>query len=105
MIKIHNTLSNKKENFKPHSDNCVLMYVCGITPYDEVHLGHARVYVVFDIIKRHLLRRGYKVKHVQNFTDVDDKIIKKAIEKNIKPSELANIYIDDYFIQMDKLNI
>jgi cysteinyl-tRNA synthetase len=63
------------------------------------------VYVIFDIVKRHLLRRGYQVKHVQNFTDVDDKIIKRSQEKNIKPSELAQIYIDDYFAQTDKLNI
>jgi cysteinyl-tRNA synthetase len=105
MIKVHNTLSNKKEEFKPQKENFVSMYVCGVTPYDEVHLGHARAYVAFDIIKRHLLKRGYKVCHVQNFTDVDDKIIKRSQEKNMKPSELAQIYIDDYFAQTDKLNI
>lgn len=105
MIKVHNTLSNKKEEFKPQKENFVSMYVCGVTPYDEVHLGHARAYVVFDIIKRHLLKRGYKVKHVQNFTDVDDKIIKRSLERNIKPNELAQTYIDDYFAQTDKLNI
>ncbi|MDR3092344.1 MAG: cysteine--tRNA ligase [Endomicrobium sp.] len=104
-IKIHSTLSNKKEEFHPQNEKFVSMYVCGITPYDEVHLGHARVYVVFDIVKRHLLRRGYRVKHVQNFTDVDDKIIKRSREKNMKPSQLAQIYIDDYFVQTDKLNI
>jgi cysteinyl-tRNA synthetase len=104
-IKIRNTLSNKKEEFYPQRGNFVSMYVCGITPYDEVHLGHARVYVVFDIVKRHLLRRGYIVKHVQNFTDVDDKIIKKSQEKKMKPSELAQIYIEDYFVQTGKLNI
>jgi cysteinyl-tRNA synthetase len=105
MIKVHNTLSNKKEEFKPQKDNFVSMYVCGVTPYDEVHLGHARAYVAFDIIKRHLLKRGYKIKHIQNFTDVDDKIIKRALERNIKPTELAQLYIDDYFTQTDKLNI
>jgi cysteinyl-tRNA synthetase len=105
MIKVHNTLSNKKEDFMPQKDNFVSMYVCGVTPYDEVHLGHARAYVVFDIIKKHLLKRGFKVKHVQNFTDVDDKIIKRSLERNIKPSALAQTYIDDYFTQMDKLNI
>ncbi|MDR1663000.1 MAG: cysteine--tRNA ligase [Endomicrobium sp.] len=105
MIKVHNTLSNKKEEFKPQKENFVSMYVCGVTPYDEVHLGHARAYVVFDIIKRHLFKRGYKVKHVQNFTDVDDKIIKRSLEKNIKPNELTQTYIDDYFAQTDKLNI
>lgn len=105
MIKIYNTLSNKKEEFEPQKKNFVSMYVCGITPYDEAHLGHARAYVVFDTVKRHLLKRGYQVKHIQNFTDVDDKIIKRAQEKKIKPSELAQIYIDDYFAQTDKLNI
>ncbi|MDR2351308.1 MAG: cysteine--tRNA ligase [Endomicrobium sp.] len=105
MIKVHNTLSNKKEEFKPQKENFVSMYVCGVTPYDEVHLGHAKAYVVFDIIKRHFLKRGYKVKHVQNFTDVDDKIIKRSLERNIKPNELAQTYIDDYFAQTDKLNI
>lgn len=104
-IKVHNTLTNKKEEFKPQNNDMVSMYVCGITPYDEVHLGHARAYVVFDIIKRHLLRSGFKVKHIQNFTDVDDKIIKKANEKNISPSELAQTYIDDYFCQTCRLNI
>ncbi|MDR3256652.1 MAG: cysteine--tRNA ligase [Endomicrobium sp.] len=104
-IKLYNTLSGKKEDFHPQKEKFVSMYVCGVTPYDEVHLGHARAYVVFDIIKRHLLKRGYKVDHIQNFTDVDDKIIRRAQEKNIKPSELAQIYIDDYFAQTDKLNI
>jgi cysteinyl-tRNA synthetase len=105
MIKINNTLSGKLEEFKPNNENFVSMYVCGVTPYDEIHLGHARVYVVFDIIKRHLLNRGYKVKHIQNFTDIDDKIIKKAKEKKINPHELADIFIIDYFKQVDKLNI
>jgi cysteinyl-tRNA synthetase len=105
VIKINNTLSGKLEEFKPNNKNFVSMYVCGITPYDEIHLGHARVYVVFDIIKRHLLNRGYKVKHIQNFTDIDDKIIEKAKEKKIDPYELANIFIIDYFEQTDKLNI
>jgi cysteinyl-tRNA synthetase len=105
VIKVHNTLSNKKEDFKPQKDNFVSMYVCGVTPYDEVHLGHARAYVVFDIIKRHLLKRGFKVKHIQNFTDVDDKIIKRSLERNVKTTDLAQIYMDDYFTQMDKLNV
>jgi cysteinyl-tRNA synthetase len=104
-IKIRNALTNKKEEFHPWKENLVSMYVCGITPYDQTHIGHARTYVFFDIVKRHLVKRGYQVKHVQNFTDVDDKIIKRAQEKNMKPSELAQIYIDDYFIQTDKLNI
>jgi cysteinyl-tRNA synthetase len=81
------------------------MYICGITPYDFVHLGHARAYVAFDIVKRHFIKRGFTVKHIQNFTDVDDNIIKRAKERNILPSELADIYIKDYFEQMGKLNI
>lgn len=104
-IKLSNTLSNKKEEFMPQNKDSVSIYVCGVTPYDEVHLGHARAYVVFDIVKRHLTRRGYKVKHIQNFTDIDDKIIKRAAEKNILPAELAQTYIDDYFEQTGKLNI
>ncbi|MDR1418349.1 MAG: cysteine--tRNA ligase [Endomicrobium sp.] len=104
-IKVYNTLTNSKEAFEPQKESFVSMYVCGVTPYDHVHLGHARAYVVFDIIKRHLLQRGYKVKHVQNFTDVDDKIIKRALEKNIQPSQLSQVYIDDYFTQMEKLNV
>jgi cysteinyl-tRNA synthetase len=104
-IKISNTLSNKKEEFKSCKESFISMYICGITPYAEVHLGHARAYVAFDIIKRHFIKRGYVVNHIQNFTDVDDKIIKTAQERNISPSELSQIYIDDYFVQMDKLNI
>ena len=73
------------------------MYVCGVTPYDEVHLGHARAYVTFDIIRRHLEHSGYNVKYIQNFTDVDDKIINRAAQRNISPSKLAEIYIKDYF--------
>jgi cysteinyl-tRNA synthetase len=104
-IKIYNTFSNKKERFSPQRKDFVSMYVCGITPYAEVHLGHARVCVIFDIIKRHLTKRGYVVKHVQNFTDVDDKIIEKAWKENIEPSKLVQIYIDDYFNQISKLNV
>jgi cysteinyl-tRNA synthetase len=105
MIQIHNTLSGKKEEFKPLKGKDVSMYVCGITPYDSVHLGHARAYITFDIIKRHLLKRGYSVKHVQNFTDIDDKIIARAAQKGISPKDLAKIYIEDYFAQTQKLNI
>ncbi|MDR3112105.1 MAG: cysteine--tRNA ligase [Elusimicrobiota bacterium] len=104
-IKIYNTLSNRKEDFIPQKENEISMYVCGITPYDDVHLGHARAYVAFDIIKRHFIKRGFTINHVQNFTDVDDKIVARSQEKKIKPSELVKTYIDDYFLQMEKLNI
>jgi cysteinyl-tRNA synthetase len=105
MIKIYNTLRNNKEEFSPIKDKTVAMYVCGVTPYDEVHLGHARAYVTFDIVRRHLEHSGYSVRYIQNFTDVDDKIIKRAQERSISPLALAQTYIDDYFTQMDKLNI
>ncbi|MDR2708488.1 MAG: cysteine--tRNA ligase [Elusimicrobiota bacterium] len=105
MIKVFNTLTNKKEVFQPQDKNNVSMYICGITPYDEVHLGHARAYAAFDIIKRHLINSGYGVTHVQNFTDIDDKIIARAKERNLPARLLAKKYIDDYFVQTDKLNI
>jgi len=106
-LKIHNTLSGKKEEFIPIDKNgkIVNMYVCGITPYDEVHLGHARCYVVFDVIRRYLKYKGYTVKYIQNFTDIDDKIINRSLEAKIPLNELAQKYIDDYFTQMRKLNI
>ncbi|MDR1941049.1 MAG: cysteine--tRNA ligase [Endomicrobium sp.] len=105
MIKVYNTLTNKKEEFKPQKEKEVSMYVCGVTPYDSVHLGHARAYVVFDVIKRHLLKRGYSVTHIQNFTDIDDKIIQRAAQKGVLPSAIANLYIEDYFTQTQKLNV
>ncbi len=104
-ITIHNTLTGKKEAFVPQADKSVAMYVCGVTPYDEAHLGHARVYVTFDIVRRHFGRSGYTVKYIQNFTDVDDKIIARANERKISPKALADTCIADYFTQMDKLNI
>ena len=105
MIKFYNTLTNRVEEFKPIKEKNVSMYICGVTPYDVCHLGHARAYVTFDVIKRHFMRSGYTVNHVQNFTDVDDKIINRSLEKQISPVELAKTYIDDYFAQMDKLNV
>src|SRR3989339_1487395 len=105
MLIIHNTLSGKKEEFIPFNDSNVNIYVCGITPYDEVHLGHARCYVVFDVIRRYLKYKGYAVKYIQNFTDIDDKIISRSLEAKIPLNELAQKYIDDYFTQMRKLNI
>ena len=104
-IKIYNTLSKKKEDFKPLNNKKVAMYVCGITPYDEVHLGHARAYVTFDIIRRHLANSGYKVTYVQNFTDIDDKIIKRANDRKISPKQLAEENIQNYFSNMDRLNV
>ena len=103
-MKIYNTLSGRKEDFTPKGDT-VKMYVCGVTPYAPSHLGHAMSYIVFDTIRRYLEFRGYKVKYVQNFTDIDDKIIARANESGIPPHDLAQGFIEQYFANMDALNI
>ncbi len=103
-MKLYNTLSGQKEEFEPLGEE-VGMYVCGITPYDVCHIGHAMSYIVFDVVRRYLEFKGYKVKYVQNFTDVDDKIIARANELGIPPQELAERFIAQYFEQMDALNV
>jgi cysteinyl-tRNA synthetase len=103
-MKVFNTLTGQKEDFHP-GNGWVTMYVCGITAYDECHIGHAMTYVIFDVIKRYLRFKGYEVKHVQNFTDVDDKIIDRANQLGIPPEELASKYTDQYFATMDTLNV
>ena len=102
---VYNTLTQKKEEFKPRSSGKVKMYVCGTTPYDHCHLGHARCYVVFDVIRKYLEYKGYDVIYVQNFTDVDDKIIKRAQELGSTAEEIAEKYISEYFEVMKRLNI
>jgi len=103
-MKVFNTLTGQKEDFHPRN-GVVSMYVCGITAYDESHIGHAMTYIIFDVIKRYLGFKGYKVKHVQNFTDIDDKIIERANQLGMPPAELANKYTDQYFANMDALNV
>jgi len=103
-VRLHNTISGQKEEFAPQGDP-IRMYVCGVTPYDECHIGHAMSYVVFDVIRRYLEFRGYRVRLVQNFTDVDDKIIERANRLGISPRELAEGFIERYFIDMDALNV
>jgi len=103
-MKIFNTLTGQKEDFH-HRSEVVTMYVCGITAYDKSHVGHAMTYIIFDVIKRYLGFKGYKIRHVQNFTDIDDKIIERANRLGILPAELANKYVDQYFADMDALNI
>ncbi len=105
VLQIQNTLTGRKEPFQPLIEGQVKMYVCGVTPYDECHLGHARCYVTFDFIRRALKHLGFTVTYVQNFTDIDDKIIKRAQERGEDPSTLAERFIHDYFDKMDKLNI
>ena len=103
-MRVFNTLSGQKEEFRSR-DETVTMYVCGVTTYDDCHIGHAMSYVMFDAIRRYLEFRGYKVKHVQNFTDIDDKIINRAQQVGVTSLELANQYISQYFKDMDALNI
>jgi len=105
MIRLFNTLTGRVEPFQPIEPNSLRMYVCGITPYDVCHVGHARCYVVFDVVRRVFKANGYKVRFVQNFTDVDDKIIARARERGITPSDLVRQNIDDFFSKMDALGV
>ncbi len=104
MIRFTDTLTRRLEDFHPHGD-VVTMYVCGITPYDESHIGHAMSYVVFDVLKRYLLWCGYRVRHVQNYTDIDDRIIERASRLGISTAELAEKYIAVYADDMRDLNV
>lgn len=104
-IRIYNTLSRKKEDFKTLKPSKVSMYVCGPTVYSNAHVGHAMSALVFDIIRRYLVYRGYDVKFVMNYTDVDDKIINRAREKNEDPFKLAEGYIQQYAQHMIDLNV
>lgn len=105
MIRIYNTLTRKKEDFQTLEPNAVRMYVCGVTVYNDAHVGHAMSALVFDVIRRYLEYRGYKVKHVMNYTDVDDKIINRANQLKEDPFKLAQRYIDDYSQNLTDLNI
>jgi len=104
-LQVYNTLTNKKEEFIPLEKGKVRMYVCGPTVYDKCHIGHARCYVAFDLIRRYLEYKGYTVKYVENFTDVDDKIINKSRETGKDPLDIAERYIAEYFRDMDALNV
>lgn len=104
-LKIYNTLTRKKEEFIPIEQGKIKMYVCGLTPYSDCHIGHTRCYITFDIIRRYLEYKGYEVTFIQNFTDIDDKIIERAKQQNTSAEELAQKYIDEYFKNMDKLGI
>ena len=96
MIRLYNTLTRKKEEFQTLEPNLVKMYVCGVTVYNDAHVGHAMSALVFDIIRRYLEYRGYNVRHVMNYTDVDDKIINRAKQLNEDPLKLSQRYIEDY---------
>ncbi|MCL4477594.1 MAG: cysteine--tRNA ligase [Deltaproteobacteria bacterium] len=104
-LKVYNTLTRSKEEFKPVLDNHVGMYVCGVTVYDLCHIGHARSAIVFDVIYRYLKKKGYDVKFVKNFTDIDDKIIKRANEQSVSAADIAEKYINEYYKDMDTLGL
>ena len=104
-IKVYNTLTKEKEVFKPITPGEVKIYVCGVTPYNHPHIGNARPAVTWDIIRRYLEYIGYKVKFVQNFTDVDDKIINKANAEGTDWKTISDRYIDAYFKVMDALHV
>ena len=104
-IQIYNTLSGKKEIFKPVDPNHVRMYVCGPTVYDSSHIGHARSVVVFDVIARYLKEKGFDVIYVRNFTDVDDKIINRAKELGLTPQQISEKYINEFHQDMNALNV
>jgi len=104
-IRVYNTLTGKKEDFVPLHDKRVGIYVCGVTVYDLCHIGHARSAVVFDSIYRYLRYRGYEVMFVRNFTDIDDKIIKKANEEGIDWKAVAEKYIKEFYIDMGRLGL
>jgi len=103
-MKVFNTLSGKKEEFVPDGDE-VKMYVCGVTPYSDAHLGHAMSYIIFDVVRRYLRFCGYRVKYVQNVTDIDDKIINRANGLGIPARELAEQFAQSYFADMNALNV
>ena len=105
MIRIFNTFTSKKENFKPINEKHVKMYVCGMTVYDDCHVGHARVLIVFDLIYRWFLNSGYDVTYVRNITDIDDKIIKKSNDEGCHFKELTARYIESMQEDSKVLNI
>ena len=104
-MNIFNSLTKKKELFAPLEDNVVRMYVCGVTVYDDGHLGHARSAVVFDVLRRYLIYKGFRVVYVKNYTDIDDKIINRAQKENRPWTEIVNQYIEAYARDMRRLKV
>lgn len=104
-MKIYNTLTRRKEDFVPIDEKEIKIYVCGPTVYNYFHIGNARPFVVFDTLRKYLEYRGKNVKFIQNFTDVDDKIINRAREEGVSPSEISEKYIEEYFKDATALNV
>ena len=105
MLRIYNTLTRQKEDFVPNTPNQVSMYVCGPNLYDPIHVGHAFSYIIFDTVKRYLKFSGYQVRHAQNFTDIEDRIIAKAQKENQSIQAIADVYIKRFMDEMDALNV
>ncbi|NLY77204.1 MAG: cysteine--tRNA ligase [Tissierellia bacterium] len=104
-MKLYNTLTRKKEEFKPVKENEITMYVCGPTVYNYIHVGNARPLVVFDTLRRYFVYKGYKVKYTVNFTDIDDKLINKANEENTTVKEIADRYIEEFIKDAEGLSL
>ena len=104
-MRIYNTLTRKKEEFKPIKDKEVTIYVCGPTVYDYIHVGNARPMVVFDTLRRFFIYKGYNVKYVTNFTDIDDKIIRRANEENVTIKDISEKYIEAFKEDAKGLNV
>jgi cysteinyl-tRNA synthetase len=105
MLRVYNTLTGSKEPFEPLVPGKVRMYVCGVTVYDYCHIGHARSALVFDVLRRYLEYSGFVVEFAKNFTDVDDKIIKRANEQGVSCEHVTTTYINAYYEDMDKLGV
>ena len=105
MLTVYNTMTRKKEEFHPLHAGEVSIYCCGVTPYNDPHIGNARPFVTWDVIRRYLALKGYRVRYIQNFTDVDDKIINAANREGVTWKEISDRYIAAYFKAMDALNV
>ena len=104
-LKIYNTLTRKKEEFHPVEEGKVKIYVCGPTVYNYFHIGNVRAFLVFDAFRNYLIHKGYEVTYVQNITDIDDKIIEKAIKEKVSTKEIAEKYTKAFFEDIESLGI
>ena len=105
-IRMYSTLTGREDELVPlHPDGVLRMYVCGMTPKFHPHIGHARTFVAMDVVRRYLRYRGYRLRHVQNFTDIDDKIIERARRLNRDVEATAREYMQSYLAVMDRLNV
>ena len=104
-MRLYNSMTRKKEEFVPLEPGKVKMYSCGPTVYNYFHIGNARPFIIFDTLRRYFEYRGYDVKFVQNFTDIDDKVIKKANEEGVTYDVIADRYIKEYFVDAKGLGI